>query len=180
MLWAVCTTCFFGFFRLGELVANTRQDDQNTLQYRDVAIDSIISPTMLEIRLRHSKTDRFGAGVSIFLGRSLNDLCPVAAMLAFLVVRGGNDGPLFCNPDGSPVTKYQVISNVRLALQTLGLDDKAYAGHSFRIGAATTAAERGLEDSLIKALGRWESEAFQLYIRTPREKLAAITQVLSS
>ena len=180
MLWAVCTTCFFGFFRLGELVANTRQDDQNTLQYRDVAIDSIISPTMLEIRLRHSKTDRFGTGVSIFLGRSLNDLCPVAAMLAFLVVRGGNDGPLFCNPDGSPVTKYQVISNVRLALQTLGLDDKAYAGHSFRIGAATTAAERGLEDSLIKALGRWESEAFQLYIRTPREKLAAITQVLSS
>ena len=101
-------------------------------------------------------------------------------MLAFLAIRGGEDSPLFCNLDGSPVTKYQVINRVRLALQTLSLDDKAYAGHSFRIGAATTAAERGLEDSLIKALGRWESEAFQLYIRTRREKLAAVTQVLSS
>ena len=101
-------------------------------------------------------------------------------MLAFLEVRGGEDGPLFCNLDGSPVTKYQVIYRVCLALQTLGLDDKAYAGHSFRIGAATTAAERGLEDSLIKALGRWESKAFQLYIYTPRKKLAAVAQVLSS
>ena len=79
MLWVVCTTCFFGFFRLGELIANTRQDGQNTLQYRDLAINNITSPTMLEIHLRHSKTDHFGAGVSIFLGRSLNDHCPVAA-----------------------------------------------------------------------------------------------------
>ena len=179
MLWAVCATCFFGFFRLGELVANSQLEGQNSLQFSNLAIDSVTSPSMLEIRLRHSKTDRFGAGVSIFLGRSFNDLCPVSAMLAFLAVRGGGDGPLFCNLDGSPLTKNRIISKVHLALQTLGLCDKAYAGHSFRIGTATTAAERGLEDSLIKALGRWESDAFQLYIRTPREKLAAIT-VLSS
>ena len=181
MLWAVCTTCFFGFFRLGELVANSQLEGQNSLQFNDLAIDSATSPSMLEIHLRHSKTDRFGSGVSIFLGRSFNDLCPVSAMLAFLAVRGGGgDGPLFCDLDGSPLTKNRVVSKVRLVLQTVGLDDKAYAGHSFRIGAATTAAERGLEDSLIKALGRWESDAFQLYIRTPREKLTAITQILSS
>ena len=95
------------------------------LQYHDLAVDSILSPTMLEISLCHSKTDWFGAGVSIFLERSFNDLCPVAAMLAFLAVRGGEDGPLFCNLDSSPVTKHQVIDRVRLALQTLSLDNKA-------------------------------------------------------
>lgn len=180
MIWAVCTTCFFGFFRLGELVANSQPEGQNALQFSDLAVDSATSPSMLEIRLRHSKTDQLGTGVNVCLGRSFNDLCPVSAMLAFLAIRGGESGPLFCNPDGSPLLKSRVVSRVRLALETLGLCGTAYAGHSFRIGAATTAAEHGLEDSLIKALGRWESDAFQLYIRTPREKLAAVTQVLAS
>ena len=42
---------------------------------------------------------------------------------------------------------------MRSALSVLGYDYTTYAGHSFRIGAATTAAERGIEESLIKILG---------------------------
>ena len=53
-----------------------------------------------------------------------------------------------------------------------GVATLAETGHSFRIGAATTAAEKGVEDSLIKTLGRWESNAYQTYIRVPREVLA--------
>ena len=155
---------FFGFFRLGELVANSQPEGQNTLQFSDLALDSATSPSMPEIRLRHSKTNQLGMGVDVFLGRSFNDLCPVSAMLAFLAVRGGEDGPLFCNPDGTHLLKSRVVSRVRLALETLGLCGTAYAGHSFRIGAATTAAKCSLEDSLIKALGRWERDAFRLYV----------------
>ena len=54
-----------------------------------------------------------------------------------------------------------------------------YAGHSFRIGAATTAAAAGVEDSIIKTLGRWESAAYLLYLRIPRERLAALSKLLS-
>lgn len=36
--------------------------------------------------------------------------------------------------------------------------------HSFRIGAATSAAKAGIEDSTIHMLGRWSSSAFLVYI----------------
>ena len=61
----------------------------------------------------------------------------------------------------------------------VGLEASKFAGHSFRIGAATTAAARGVEDSLIKTLGRWESSAYLLYVRIPRERLAGLSTVLS-
>lgn len=101
MLWAVCVMCFFGFFHLGELVSISSQITQNTLLVRDIAVDNTASPTILEVCLRHSKTDCFGSGVSVFLGRSFNELCPLAALLAYIAVRGGADGPLFCHPDGA-------------------------------------------------------------------------------
>ena len=47
------------------------------------------------------------------------------------------------------------MRKVREALGPWGIDEKKYSGHSFRIGAATTAAAAGIEDSLIKTLGRY-------------------------
>ena len=67
---------------------------------------------------------------------------------------------------------------VRQALQEAGIDSKPYFGHSFRIGAATTAAKEGVGDATIKMLGRWRSNAYQLYIKTPREHLAAVSSQL--
>lgn len=94
-------------------------------------------------------------------------------------MRGFADSPLFQFKDQTPLTKDKFIQHVRAALSAAGYDPSHYAGHSFRIGAATTAAERGIEDSTIKALGRWKSEAFQTYIKMPRDKLASIASILS-
>ena len=85
--------------------------------------------------------------IFLHVGRIGDDHCPVAALLAFIAVRGGSSGPLFCHPNGRLLTSTQVVAA------------RGHAGHSFRTEAATTAAECGLEDSLIKALDRWESEA---------------------
>ena len=39
-------------------------------------------------------------------------------------------------------------------------------------GAATTAAESGLPEYLIKKLGRWESNAFSLYVKNPKKAIS--------
>ena len=77
--------------------------------------------------------------------------------------------------DGRFLTKEIFIERVRAALDVLGLDGSMYAGHSFRISAESTAAEVGIEDSIIKMLGRWESSAYQLYVKVSRQTLTSIS-----
>jgi len=45
-----------------------------------------------------------------------------------------------------------------------GLPFGRYKSHSFRIGAASLAAEQGLSDAQIWLMGRWKSNAFKQYI----------------
>ena len=177
MAWAVVTLCFFGFFRSGEITVPSREafDARVHLSWGDVAIDDRSNPRMVKVHLRRSKTDQFGSGVDVVVGRTQDSLCLVAAVCAFMAQRGTSPGPFFLFPDGSPLTKARFVEIVRAALEELGLPREQFAGHSFRIGAATTAAQSGLEDSTIMMLGRWNSAAFLQYLRTPRESLASAT-----
>ena len=97
-----------------------------------------------------------------------------------LATRGGSPGPLFCFKRGTPLTRPEFAARVKSALQLLGYPANKYAGHSFRAGAASTAAAVGLEDSVIKTMGRWESSAYLLYIRLPRVQLQGVATALSN
>ena len=73
---------------------------------------------------------------------------------------------------GKAITMSFFVHRIRDLLQLLGFPAHHYAGHSFSIGAATTAALVGMEDSMIQTLGRWHSAAPLRYIRTPKAHLA--------
>ncbi len=163
--------CFFGFLRSGEVVVPSEAsfDPAVHLAQGDIRVDSLAFPCYLEVRIKASKTDPFRRGVTVFLGVSGAEICPVAAVLSYMVFRFH---------DGRPLTRERFVSQVRQALRSAGLDASKYAGHSFRIGAVTTASSCGLQGSLIKTLGRWESSAYTLYIRTPREILCAVSSEL--
>ena len=80
MLWAACRLGFFGFLRSGEFTCPSRvtfQDDM--LSPRDITVDSRQSHTMVAARLRRSKADPFGRGVTIHLGRTGQVICPVSS-----------------------------------------------------------------------------------------------------
>ena len=73
----------------------------------------------------------------------------------------------------------QFISMVKKTLRAANLNDSLYSGHCFRNGAASQAAAAGAPANFIKMLGHWEREAYQLYIRTPRVSLAAVSQLIA-
>lgn len=135
------------------------------LTFSDVSVDDPKRPAILFLNLKKSKTDPFRRGVRLTVGSTQNELCPVSAMLAYLALRGPGDGPLFRWQDGSPLTQSKLVVAIRDVLTRANLPSKDFAGHSFRIGAATTAASMGVEDSLIQTLGRWKSSAYLLYVR---------------
>ena len=110
--------------------------------------------------------------MKVYVGRTKDDICPVAAVLAYMASRGASEGPFFCFANSQPLTKPKFTNHIRLALRALDLPYQDLAGHSFRVGAATAATKAGLEDSTIRTLGRWNSSAFLVYIRTPKESLA--------
>ena len=63
------------------------------------------------------------------------------------------------------------MAEVKAALARAGIDSSRYSGHSF-LRAATTAAQAGIDDATIKAMGRWSSGAYQGYVQPSREHLA--------
>ena len=158
------------------VLSDTSFDASVHFSFDDVAIDNVLNPSFLKIRLKASKTDSFRRGVDIVVGKLNNKLCPVSAMLAYLAVRGNGPGFLFRFHDGRLLTNNCFVDAIRAALLQLGLNPKNYVGHSFRIGAATTAGACGLSDSTIQMLGRWSSSAYLVYIKTPREQLAQFSK----
>ena len=162
MLWAACLLRFFEFLRSSEFTVPSEAafDPDTHLTSSDLTLNDHQNPTILQVRLKQSKTDPFQAGHSIYIGRTDNELCPVAAMLSYLSVRGRSHGPLFQFSDGFPLTRLKLVNHLRSGLVKAKIEHSKYNGHSFRIGAATTTASCGLEDSLIQTLGRWKTVAF--------------------
>ena len=76
----------------------------------------------------------------------------------------GSD-PLFVDADNSVLCRSQFIVYLRHLVVLVGLNESEYNGHS-RIGAATTAAQAGVEDHLIQTMGRWSSNCYTRYIYT--------------
>ena len=117
----------------------------------------------MRISIKHAVQDGpISQGGGPFPGQDSYGVVPSGGTLNYLVVRGPKAGPLFQYKDGRCLSRQQFVDAVKAALQQAGVKHAKYNGHSFRIGAATAAASRGVEDSIIKTLGKWRSVAHVL------------------
>ena len=182
MIWAACCLAFFGFLRVGEFTvpADDQYDESCHLSFSSISVDSRVNPQQLGIIIKQSKTDPFRKGVSIFLGATGETICPVRGILPYLAIRGNCSGPLFIFEDGRSLTRNRFSSALTSLLHQLQMDAQCYNTHSFRIGAATSARQANFPDALIQTLGRWKSDAYQSYIKTPPQELSKFSKYLVS
>ena len=171
MLLAACTAAFAGFLRCGEFTV--RNPQQTYLRMRDVQMGN----DCYILHLPSSKTDPFRRGTDIHIFQTNSTTCPTNAMAVYLQVRRASGAtqqdPLFITPANDVLCRQFFIQHIRDVLVAAKIHAQNYSGHSFRIGAATTAASRRIESHLIMQLGRWQNDAYRGYIRTP---LSAIKQ----
>ena len=132
-LWAASCLCFFGFLRSGEAVAPKMGEYDPTVHLcqGDIRIDSHRSPTFLQVQIKASKTDPFRQGVTLYIGATGTDLCPVAAIVSYMMARGTKPGPFFTRSYGKYMTREYFVAAVRAALSQAGIKARNHSGHSF-------------------------------------------------
>lgn len=174
--WAALTTGHFLMLRAGELtVASSDHFDPSIhLTCSDAKLHTAADGSeYLSLHIKQSKTDQRRQGVTLYTAHSNHFVCAVCAMKTNLALqhRRGTVSkdtiPLFQLSDSSPLTKIDLVSFVSQLLRLIGIDPSQYSGHSLRIGGATSASIAGLSDYEIKLLGRWNSDCYQRYIRSP-------------
>ena len=109
----------------------------------------------IELQIKASKTDQYWQETRVALGATGTSICPVSALLDYLTIRGNRPVALFINENGLPMRRGQFVLRVRQALQQTGLIGDHFNRQSFRIGAATSASQAGVPETIIKILGRW-------------------------
>ena len=67
--------------------------------------------------------------------------------------------------DGTAITVDMVRDEVKALMESIGLDPAHYGAHSLRIGGASAALAAGVPPSLIRLMGRWSSDVYEVYCR---------------
>jgi hypothetical protein len=122
--------------------------------------------SFVTLTLPASKTDQFHVGTDIYLAANpLSPLCPVTALkVLFRRYPASPYAPLFTRPFQHPFTKAFFVQTMHLLLLNHGIPTFGYSGHSLHEGAAVTADRKGTSRHYIKLLGRWKSDAVDVYI----------------
>ena len=180
MLWSAFTLAFYGFLRSSEFTSPSASQF-NPLVHLSTTDVSITSTGCLTLHLKASKTDPYRQGCSLLIAPPHHSVCAVRALRKYLALRPtSRTSPLYVFQSGNYLTGAKVLAIIRTLLQRLGISSELYASHSFRIGAATSAAEAGLPPWFIQTLGRWSSNCYTLNIRTPPSVLHKVPGLLAA
>jgi hypothetical protein len=88
--------------------------------------------------------------------------------------------PLFCHATGAPITTAEVRAMVKAVMAAAGRDPAIFGGHSLRIGGATAALAAGVAPNLIRLMGRWQSDVYELYCRMSVEAALGVGVAIAS
>ncbi|TFY68113.1 hypothetical protein EVJ58_g1196 [Rhodofomes roseus] len=185
-VWGVLTVAFFAIARLGELVLPKQGsfDPAQHTTYARVRTDrDRDGREVWVINLPRTKVSATGEDLC-FMHQS-GTIDPVAALLNHVAVNNpSDDAPLFShrepgrNGGGSngrkELTKKSFMARVSQAAKAAKLTP--LHGHSLRIGGTLEYMLRGIPFDVVKTMGRWQSDAFRVYLRKHAQILAPYLQ----
>jgi hypothetical protein len=163
MLWAAFTLAVAAMLRCGEFTVNHHTNEYMPLSALKWHSDQQGFTLTLARDKIHDTT------VPIEVHMTGGQICPVKAMRAYLQHRtpSRHVSPLFVMDERQvlPLTRRYVTEQLPILCTAAGIEHaKDYKGHSFRRGGATSLARAGVQWHTIKQMGRWKSNAYQLYI----------------
>lgn len=177
--FACLTTTFYSAARLGEFTVRTLKsfDVTKHVQRHHVSTDRDRNGnTVTSFALPWTKTAPQGETVAWARQDGLTD--PEAAYAHHVQINDPPiNGPLFAYRHGSshkPLTKSKFLSRLKQAAEKAALDP--LQGHGIRIGATLEYLLRGVPIAAMKLIGRWASDAFEVYLRKHAQVLAPYLQ----
>ncbi len=181
LFFAVACLATYGLLRLGEVLPQRPTPGVPILRISDLRL----TPTGFQLFIKKSKTDRMGNGHWAQFFSNGTPSCPFAAVISnyFVVFRKSAlpSDPLFVLQDGvSEPSKVFIINKLKDTIRLLGLDPLQFSGHSFRRGGATSMAAAGVPDYIIKHVGRWKSDVYQIYTHVTQDNLVNASQQMAT
>lgn len=166
---AMFILAFFGFLRCSELTVTSNFNPKVHPTISDLLV---LDDKTITYFIKQSKTDQLKKGHFIYVFNLQSPIQPYQTLLAYLNFRRAQtkipSDPLFVDDSNRPITRFTFQKHLKSVLLLSGFPADLFSTHSFRIGAATTATQKGLSQPQIQTLGRWSSEAFKSYIRSDR------------
>ena len=156
-LWLFRSVYSFMFYfglRIGEVAQSV-----HTIQRGQLSVSSS-KLTLAFSSYKHAPLQPF----SHVLQANDSIYCPVSTISNYLAMRGDDPGPLFQLGEKS-IPKALVSHRLKEVLSRAGIEATNISSHSFRIGAASLWAQRGMSEEEIMRLGRWKSSAWKKYMR---------------
>ncbi|KAK0142945.1 hypothetical protein N1851_018939 [Merluccius polli] len=142
---------FFGFLRCSEFTVSTSK--YNPSCHASISDISIQSTDTLIYHLKCSKTNQSGLPQPIYLFRLDSYISPFEPIQEYtnsrLASRASPQDPLFVTETGQVATRHWFHCHFRQILSQSGVSPEQYSGHSFRIGAASSASKQGIPDNTI-------------------------------
>ena len=108
---------FFAFLRIGELIITTSQHvNIIKITQLDRLVDKQGTVKALQLSLFQYKHSDPGQPFVIYIYPK-TVCCPVQLLLDYISLRGNTPGPLFCWPDGRPISRAFFIEQLNAALK---------------------------------------------------------------
>jgi hypothetical protein len=179
LIWTVCTIAFAGAFRIHELLCKLESTFDPDFEL--CGADVRESQQVLSFTLKCPKEQKTAAPVVVDVFENGSRLCPLAAYRKWRkLTQLQMEMPVFRWSEGHPLTGKKLNSILTELLADMTEAHGSITTHSFRSGIASMMAQRGFCTDDIKAIGRWSSRAYEVYIKHPRTRRAEMARALKN